>query len=127
MLLSLPFSDICGHQYIDISSSETVNLASPNYPTYYPINLNCTWLISTDDGALPLVKFIDFNLQPFSDLLRFGNLRMHYYTVTGNQAPHFVVMNNSVARITFETHIWNFDSIGFWLEISSTSVNSKYH
>ncbi|XP_072042935.1 tolloid-like protein 1 [Amphiura filiformis] len=50
---------------VTLSVGDTYNISSPNYPAFYPPNLDCCWIFNADDGAYDtfVVQIHDFNLR----------------------------------------------------------------
>lgn len=47
----------CGDDLVQQATGEEVFLESPNYPSNYPDNLNCNWLISSTTGDAVHIRF----------------------------------------------------------------------
>eukprot|EP00795_Rhopilema_esculentum_P014104 gene14104-5092_t len=53
----------CGGQ-LSISDPLAIgNLSSPNYPTNYPINIECTWVLNVPAGDTILFTFVDLDIE----------------------------------------------------------------
>ncbi|XP_038663301.1 astacin-like metalloendopeptidase [Scyliorhinus canicula] len=53
--------DICGNMFI----AETGNIESPNFPSYYPNNADCNWIIRAHSKFKILLEFSTFQVYEF--------------------------------------------------------------
>ena len=128
MIVLAFFSEICGNTQIMLSNFEVqVNLTSPNYPDFYPIDVVCTWTVSVFEGTLPMITFEDWSIGEILEALQFGNSDEDvFYGVTGKlRSPNFVIVNSTVTKLTFYSHHWNYGYTGFWIVLSATTGNGK--
>ena len=56
-------NDPCGEYRplsIDLSSKQ---ISSPNFPQNYPNNINCSWMIDTNEPRRIVLVFTDFDIE----------------------------------------------------------------
>ena len=56
-------NDPCGENRplnIDLSSKQ---ISSPNFPQNYPNNVNCSWIINTNEPSRIILVFTDFDIE----------------------------------------------------------------
>ena len=106
MLFFFPGS--CAHSLTDLQG----NFSSPNYPSSYPNNLNCTWSITVTPGSHIYLQFSNFYVE-------YGGKRCQYDYVEvsdsnypsssikikhcGYQSPWCVWSTSNVLHVRFVT------------------------
>ena len=116
----------------DLTTTNIVNLTSPNYPLDYPRNLHCYWLIKTENtDQVVRVGFLDFRLANDWDFLRLrwgdqidGSSLLAKYT--GDGSPSYVIVRDTTAWIEFDSHSLDFYFLKFFLQLSTVINNGKY-
>ncbi|XP_071481913.1 LOW QUALITY PROTEIN: enteropeptidase-like [Diadema antillarum] len=103
------------------------NLTSPNYPEYYPLNAQRTWLIVAEDGFRPRVDVLDLYTEPNLDVL--------YLSSSPTEAP--LVLSGALTRTSTITYLSSNESLyarfvsdfavsarGFLAIVTSESANN---
>ncbi|KAJ7328673.1 hypothetical protein OS493_023948 [Desmophyllum pertusum] len=116
----------CG-RIIQVSNNGIVK--SPNYPSSYDNNQDCTWILSSDPGSKIEMKFIEFDLQPANqtqcdDFVQIQDGRQDMSDVLGkfcgNSVPIQVTSTFNHLRVTFHSDNTTIAK-GFLLEYSLAS------
>ena len=103
------FIAICGQSIINLSTQETVNLTSPNYPEEYFNNINCVWhfyATDTTDGVFHLqIREFDLNYNWYStDFLTIGGgSEDNVVASLESHSPDTVTVSGTVLRVHFQT------------------------
>ena len=58
---------------INISANEATVISSPLYPRNYPINIDYTWILKTEEHFKILIQFSSFDTEMGFDLFTAGN------------------------------------------------------
>ena len=58
-----PAQDPCGDIPFVLSGSTTGNIQSPNYPSDYPNDADCKWVVEVDGGSVVQLTILDFNTE----------------------------------------------------------------
>ena len=100
----------------------------PAYPYAYPKNLDCTWLITADDGGFIILRFVFFRLVTNWDFLSIGyghNVSKDTIVsiLTGAAAPNTVTMNGTSAWMKLTTPAGG--SFGFVIEVEVNNNKGK--
>ena len=102
------FVDYCPNKTITIRRDEYVDIKSPFFPTYYPDNTNCYWVITR--GQLPgylVITFLTVSLHHVGDYLIIGigyNIGdRSIFRLSGSAAPRIATVNDSTVWLHFET------------------------
>ena len=114
-----------------LNSSKPGYVTSPDFPSLYPLNALCTWVIAIEDNHLLHVIFEDFNISDG-----------HYVStnVTGQQdpsdvgmrfsgdvRPNDVIVNSSALHITFNsTDKFSYPDKGFKLYYEAIGMMSVF-
>ena len=100
--------DICETEEIQLSSvGEPVLLTSANYPAQYPDNLFCRVRIRANDGGVPWMTILSFNLETNFDNLYIGDYETgdstNYIRMTGTTIYQEIGgdFNQSAVNVTF--------------------------
>ncbi|XP_033637279.1 uncharacterized protein LOC117298251 [Asterias rubens] len=117
------FCEPCGDPFIQLTNNDTiVNLTSPRYPSLYPREMSCIWLITASKNHRIRLRFLDFKLNV--EILSVGDghrpsdensLIMQRFGVT---TPVIVTSAESKMWITFETFSVSSIFRGYFLQIS---------
>ncbi|XP_022107091.1 CUB and sushi domain-containing protein 1-like [Acanthaster planci] len=64
----------CGiDEVTHLGANGTIQITSPSFPSYYPANINLTWIFETDENRTILIEFSFFYTQRGLDYLRAGD------------------------------------------------------
>ncbi|XP_038050248.1 CUB and sushi domain-containing protein 3-like [Patiria miniata] len=112
----------CGDPFINLTGDTSVNFSSPNYPSKYPRELSCLWLVTAQPNHRILVNFVDFKLNVETLSLgnghHPGNASSLILRRAGATSPRMVSSEGSTLWMTFETSTKTSLYRGFLLELS---------
>ncbi|XP_076457699.1 scavenger receptor cysteine-rich domain-containing protein DMBT1-like [Babylonia areolata] len=117
---AVPASGRCAHRTQLTVNSTKQELASPNYPFYYPINSYCEWLLTAEEGEEVVVKVLKTEMEgDCSDMVRVydgkeKSLEKSLGRWCGGETPEFVSTGRHLLLIFSANDRWN--SGGFKLE-----------
>ena len=101
------FTACSGTSYLYASGVQDKILASPNYPSQYTNNLDCTWIISTSSGQQINISFSTLELESCCD---FVEIRDGQYSssrllakYSGSKSAFSFVSSGTKLRIRFTT------------------------
>ncbi|XP_077870444.1 CUB and sushi domain-containing protein 1-like [Saccoglossus kowalevskii] len=63
----------CGDNTPTIPNGGSIDVFTPNYPSNYPSNSDCEWILRTQDGTRVFVEHVDFNTEENFDVYSAGN------------------------------------------------------
>ena len=125
------FLEPCGDPFIQLTNNDTiVNLTSPRYPSLYPREMSCIWLITASKNHRIRLRFLDFKLNV--EILSVGDghrpsdensLIMQRFGVT---TPVIVTSAESKMWITFETFSVSSIFRGYFLQISQFVTGDEH-
>ena len=98
----------CGEPFIHLTTDNTpFNLTSPNYPSTYPREMACLWLITAEPNHRILLHFTDFKLNIETLSVGDGHHPSNESSLIirrfGATTPTMVTSEGSTMWITFET------------------------
>ena len=64
-------TESCGGIY-DMAFGDSVTISSPDFPLYYPANVECTWRFNTQQRGSFAIHFHHFHTENHHDELAFG-------------------------------------------------------
>ena len=102
-------------------------LQSPGYPSAYPNNLDCTWIISAPAGYYVRISFTTFRTEQTVDYVEIRNGQYSYSFLRGRysgvKGPFSLTSTGSKLRIRFVTDL-SATNQGF--HASYEAVNTPY-
>ena len=114
--------EFCSTGDVSVSTNRSAVIQTiPAYPDNYPKNLDCTWLITAEDGAYTILRIRFFVLATYADYLSIGyghNVTDDNTVVirlTGVVPPNSVILNATTAwmQLTTPYGLW----WGFVIEV----------
>ena len=80
---------------------------SPGYPSNYPNNLDCTWIISTTSGSRVEITFSSFSTERIHDYLEIRDGRSSYSRLlasySGSRSTFSFTSSGTTLRISFKS------------------------
>ena len=113
---------------IFLEANELVLLSSPLYPDNYPVNLDITWIIRTEQHRWIRIDFIAFDTERNYDFFEagdgadFSNSSTALFWWSGPNLPPRLLSNGNVMWLRF-TSDYIFTRSGFSLMAQSVSSN----
>ena len=96
-----------GTSYLSPSQYVSRSLRSPGYPSNYPNNLDCTWIISTTPGSSVEIRFSYFSTDSF-DYLEIRDGRYSYSRLlarySGTRSTFRFTSSGTTLRIRFTSN-----------------------
>ena len=113
---------LCGANWRNISLGNTITLTSPNFPLYYPPDVQCIWHLKSINGLSFAIKFLNFDTEPETDVLTLGkgediiadSTMISFSSLIPAQVV--AVLETSAMWLTFDSNIVGTKS-GFELQI----------
>ncbi|XP_072046375.1 tolloid-like protein 2 [Amphiura filiformis] len=129
----LAISSVCGTEMTDVAVGESFNITTPNYPYFYPDNIDCTWtFVAIESAGSFAIHFLEFDTQQEYDPLSIGKSDMVSYDNTiyqfsGVVPSHVVlVIEERAVWLTFHSDIiGTFTGIDLVIERIQNSVPCK--
>lgn len=110
-------------RHISVSPAIDVNITSPGYPSSYPRNIVCIWLVSSSSRDDLSVTYLDFRLQDTifcsSDYVIFSFKPYFQPECSKKLVPVTVETNSNNFTLKFVADN-EIESAGFFLQISTT-------
>ncbi|XP_072037655.1 dorsal-ventral patterning protein tolloid-like [Amphiura filiformis] len=116
--------DVCGSSEEITLSKETgiVNLTSPLYPSPYPINLKCTWMVSINPNMLVAANIVYFSMENDVAFLRLRQNDDMIIQMTGENPLSSVIINGTGLLIEFDSNTRSNGFIGFSIYLKSDYI-----
>ncbi|XP_077982535.1 hatching enzyme 1.2-like [Glandiceps talaboti] len=114
----------CGETHL-LSSENSIEISSPNYPEDYSNNQDCTWIVTNTDGGNIQLSFSNFITESSYDYVQFGNGNTAVTSAakySGEVVPANFISSGDTAWIVFHSDGSNTNS-GFVL--TATAVGGR--
>ncbi|XP_072033168.1 bone morphogenetic protein 1-like [Amphiura filiformis] len=126
--LDIPEYGFCGDRIINLATTQTAILISPNYPLRYPESVLCQWTITAPENSWILIQFIDFAtyIDTYLDV-GYGDSFLNstrVFRLGGDVQANSLIMDNNYAWIEFLSEAPDVER-GFKLIILQTDNSSK--
>ncbi|XP_038052703.1 uncharacterized protein LOC119725370 [Patiria miniata] len=105
----------CGQLHNDITSGPR-SITSIGYPSSYPPNSMCYWLLYSDPGYDVVVVFHDSHTEEFADGLFMFNGIMWVAGVSGERYPQRVAVKEYVALLFISDFIYEYPGVNFTVQ-----------
>ena len=106
--VNVPLLIVCsGTSSITLSQNVSRSLGSPSYPSNYPNNLDCTWIISTTPNSSVEITFTNFSTEQNFDYLEIRDGPFSYSrqiaSYSGTHSTFSFTSSGTTLRIRFKT------------------------
>ncbi|XP_077995833.1 bone morphogenetic protein 1-like [Glandiceps talaboti] len=107
-----------------LSAEESVQISSPNYPSNYDDNMDCTWIITNSDGGDIDLQFVKLETEAGYDYVQFGSgsqVDLNAEKYDGEEIPSYFTSSGSTLWIIFHSDTSN-TRLGFQATVTAKNA-----